>query len=344
MKSKKRRKKYRKYIIFALIFLAILGGTLAVAIISKNQTEKKYEGMKQASLPLVRLSYLDGAYESELHGYANRMEDRKMRDMIVPLSPDRSLLVIVDKYGNQIKSLQYQLKTPDGSEYIDGGSIDLSGELGTSAEAELRFSQLLTSGSEYQLTLTVETAERQVYYYTRLLYAKNQYAAELLSFVREFSDATYDREKAATFLVNYIQPAAESDSSDFSYTDIHSKYAMLTYGSMEAERSSEVNLRIQELEPTQASVCLSYNIRLRDSDRNTRSFSVREFFCVRYRSEKVYLLDYYRTLDQIFNIENASREYGRILLGIASEKAQIKNSENNIYTVFVENRNIWSFN
>ena len=89
MKPKKRKKKYRKYLVLVLVFLAILGGTLAVAIITKTQREARYEGMKPASLPMIRLSCLNGLYEAELHGYVQHMDERKMRDLIVPLSEDR---------------------------------------------------------------------------------------------------------------------------------------------------------------------------------------------------------------------------------------------------------------
>ena len=343
VKPKKRKKKYRKYLVLLLVFLAILGGTLAVAMITKSRHETRFEGMKAATLPLLKLSFLDGAYEAELHGYVQKMEERKMRDMIVPLTEERSIDVVIDRYGNTIGSLQYQLKSLDGSRFIDGGTVELGKESGESIRLSLQFSQLLESGTEYMLVLIADTSEKPVYFYSRVIYARTQYAAELLSFVREFSDATYDREKAATFLVNYIQPDPDSNSTDYSYTDIHSKYSMLTYGSMEVSRISEPVLRIQELEPTQASLSLSYMIQMPDGERIRRCM-VREFFCVRYRSEKVYLLDYYRTIDEIFNVESAARESGRILLGISSGETKIRNSANNDYTVFVENRNIWSFN
>ncbi len=343
MKPKKRKKKYRKYLVLLIVFLAILGGTLAVAIITKTHRETRFEGMKAASLPILRLSFLDGVYEAELHGYVQKMDERKMRDMIVPLSEDRGIDVVIDRYGNEIRSLEYQLKSLDGSQYIDGGTVDFGKESTDSIRISLQFSQLLQSGTEYQLLLAADTAEKPVYFYTRVIYAKTQYAGELLSFVREFSDATYDREKAASFLVNYIQPDPDSNSSDYSYTDIHSKYSMLTYGSMDVRRTSEPLLRIQELEPTQASVSLSYTIEMPDGTRN-RNLSVQEFFCVRYRSEKVYLLDYYRKIQEIFNVESASRESGRILLGISDEETKIRNSDNNDYTVFVQNRCIWSYN
>ena len=325
------------------MFAGILGGTLLVALTSRNQRESEFESMKTASLPLVRLSYLEDTCESVLHGYVQRMEDLKMRDQIVPLSSERSLNVTIDKYGNTVESLQYQLHSLDGTEYIDGGTVELTKEEGDLSHVTLQFSQLLESGREYQLVLIADTAARPVYYYVRVIYAKTQYAKELISFAKEFSDATYDREKAASFLVNYIQPGEDLKADDYSYTDIHSKYSKLTYGTMNVARTKTPEIRIQELEPTQASISLSYTIQMTEETR-TRNCEVREFFCVRYRSEKVYLLDYYRTIGEVFDVENASRENGRILLGISDGDTRIRNSANNVLTVFVENRHIWSFN
>ena len=341
---RKNRKKLNKALLLIAIFLLVAGTGIFAALYRKNTVSAEdYSVMEKASLPLISLSYINGKYETTLHGYVNEMDNIGMRGSIVPLSEDRSLKLFIDELGNEITSLSYSLRSLNDEEYIDGGEITSFKRKNDRLTSTVTFSNLLLSGSEYLLVLELKVPEKTVYYYCRVFYSETNYAKELLSFTDEFTSSLYDREKAQKFLVNYIQPTDAADSEDYSYADIHSKYSMLTFGSLSVEKEEECSYTISELEPTQLSLTKTYEIRLFFSDEWV-SFQVEEFFCVRYRSEKVYILDYYRKLNQEFDAENSTAEKGRIILGIGDGNTQILNSDNNVYTVFVEDREIWSYN
>ena len=225
---------------------------------------------------------------------------------------------------------------------MDGGTLSADKQDASRWDLRLKFSDLLVSGREYQLLLTVQTDDRPVYYYVRVLYAKTNYVDRLISFVKEFSDATYDAEKAS-MLVNYIQPDDSVPANDLYYTNIHSRYANFTYAGLEVRRIGNRSLRISELEPTQMSAALSYQIMLKPGE-EWKTYSVSEFFVVRYRSGKIYLLDYYRTIEQVFEADKSTAESGRIFLGIGDGREEILTSENKTYTVFVVNKELWSYN
>ena len=342
LKQKKKKKGSYKYLLLALILIAIIGGTLTVAILSRSEFSREYKEMESVSLPTVRVSYLD-SFSTLLHGYTTEMDVVSMRDTIVPLDENRGLSIDVLPYENEVLSFSYALYTTDQKNYIDGGTYDSFSLQSGCISFHPVFSELLESGTEYQLILTVETEARPVYFYTRVLFARTNYARELMSFVTEFSDSTYDRDKAAEFLVNYIQPDDSDESDDYAYSDIHSKFATLTYGSLDVTRESALAVRITELAPTQMSVTLDYKIHIQEGG-VSNTYRVNEFFCVRYRSEKVYILDYYRTLKQEFTPEASTGEKGRILLGIGNGDTQVLSTKSEQYTTFVENRRIWSYN
>jgi len=341
-KKNKKKNVLPRLAVLALLMIVIIGAVIAVAIITKKNSSASYKQMTEASFPVVSLKYIDGAYSTDIYGYVNEMDNAGMRDIIVPLGDNKTLDFSVDSCGRHISGVTYQLRTLDDASYLDGGTIDAD-VTGGIFSATLKFSDLLESGQEYRLILEVTADARPVYYYARVLYAKTMYTDRLMAFATEFSEATYDREKAATFIVNYIRPDDETTTSDYYYTTLTSKYTMFTYGSLNVERGDEVLVRITELSPTQISVTLEYDIRIEDGG-VWKDYAVSEFFCARYRSEKVYLLDYYRTLEQKFTVEMATSENGRIDLGIGSGETQVVNSDDRVYTVFVENRNIWSYN
>lgn len=342
MRPVKKKKGGYKYLLLALLLLVIVGATLTAALLSRKEFTREYAEMESVSLPTVRLNYLDG-FSTLLHGYTLEMDAVSMRDTIVPLDGDRALSIDVLPYENEIRSFSYALYTTDRKSYIDGGTVTDFTTRNGSISFRPVFSELVESGTEYQLILTLETKDRPVYFYTRVLYARVNYAEQLLSFVKEFSYATCNRDKAQEFLVNYILTGEERSTDDYSYTDLHSKYAMLTYGQLDVLRDGALSVRITELAPTQMSVSLEYLIRLGENG-TYAACNVQEFFCVRYRSEKVYVLDYFRTLEQQFEPALSTGEKGRIQLGIGRGDTQIMSTKNEQFTAFVEDRRIWSYN
>ena len=340
-KNKERNRKILRIVLLLVLFFVVIGVVIAMAIAHKASSDESYLAMGEATLPTITLSY-EGGHQTELHGYVNDMDLLAMRDVIVPLDEEKGLRVRLNAYGNEVSSLSYEIRSLDGTAFLDNGTVSELRQNGSGAyEMELRFSDLLQSGTEYHLILQVPLKERTVRYYTRVLYARTNYVSQLLEFSDRFSEATCDREKG-DFIVPYLNPSEDATTSDYSYTDMTSKYAVFTYGDLKVERGRDVLLRITELEPTQLSLTYEYDIRM-SSGTETREYSVREFYAVRYRSRKVYLLDYHRKLEQKFVPESSTKEKGRVLLGTGSGDTSVVNSSDNVYTVFVKDRSLWSY-
>lgn len=343
-KKAARNQKTLRFVLMGVLFLLVILLALAVAIVRIYQTaesEENYSAMGEATLPTVTLSYA-GRYETELHGYLEKMNLTDMRDVIVPVGADKTLNVRVNAYGNAFQALSYEIRSLDGTTFVDTETARNLLLQNGAYETAFILSDLLESGTEYHLILELDTGERTVRFYSRILYAKTMYAEELLKFCTEFSESTRDPARSA-FIVNYIQPEDDSQNTDYAYTNIHSKYAMFTFSSQAVNRTRDILYRISEFEPTQISVLLQYEVSI-TADERARTFKVQEFFCARIRSKKVYLLDYYRTLDEIYSPENSTEEKGRILLGVGASDISVMNSDDNVFTVFKKDREIWSYN
>ena len=340
-KKQERNRKVLRIVLLSVMFFVIIGIVIAIAIVHKAASEESYLSMSEASLPTVTLRYEEG-HQTELHGYVNEMDLLAMRDVIVPLNDEKSLEVRLNTYGNVISSLSYEVRSLDGTAFLDNGTLnDLEENKNGGVDLTLHFSDLLESGTEYHLILLVPVGERTVRYYTRILYARTNYFKELLEFSDMFSEATCDHSKADA-LVPYLNPSEDATTSDYAYTDMTSKFVVFHYGNLEVDRDKEVLLRITEMEPTQLSLTYEYEIRM-SAGGETREYSVREYFVLRYRNKKVYLLDYKRTLEQHFKPEISTKEKGRVLLGSGSGDVKVANSSDNVYTVFVKDRSLWSY-
>lgn len=73
-------------------------------------------------------------------------------------------------------------------------------------------------------------------------------------------------------------------------------------------------------------------------------YRVKEYFRVRHTEERMYLLDYERTMDQIFNAAEDVYTNNKIMLGIISEDVQLLESDGgNVFAFTVGNR-LYSYN
>lgn len=69
-----------------------------------------------------------------------------------------------------------------------------------------------------------------------------------------------------------------------------------------------------------------------------------ENFTLKWSSQRIYMMDYERTMNQLFSGSRELFSGKRILLGISDgEGMYAKKSENGRYTVFVTNRELWAY-
>lgn len=317
------KKTIKRILLLVSVFLVVVVATVAVTIYQTRGKESQ-DILQAASYPIIRLIYEENLYH-ELHGYTEKMEPVSVRDSITPLNEERALTMEVETYGQQIRSVSYQVRSLDGSHLIEDTQVTSFQQTDNKMTAKLQISNLIEENTEYVLTVEINTNDQPIYYYGRIIYGTSMYTQELLEFVRSFSDATFDSKMAADFgIASYLQTDSSISASDFSYTNIHSTKAMVTWGDWKPQRVGDVKTKITELSDTQMSVLLSYEVQ---STEDLELYEVEEFFCVRYRNERVYLLDYERTVEKELSLSQSIQENGSVLLGITGKECQVEEAK-----------------
>lgn len=318
------KKTFKRVLLLTAVFLIVVIAAVVTAIY-QNRGRESQGTLQAASYPLIRLIY-EGDNYHELHGYTEKMDPVSVRDSITPLNEDRTLTMRIETYGQQIRSVSYQIRSLDGSHLIEDTQVASFQQQENEMTANLQISNLIEENKEYILMVEVDTDSRPIYYYSRIIYGESMYTTELLNFVKEFSNATFDSGLAADFgIANYLQTDSSIGASDYSYTNIHSTRAMVTWGDWKPQRVGEVNAKITELSDTQMSVVLTYQIQSQDDE--ILLYDVDEFFCVRYRNDRVYLLDYARNVNQEFSVSQSAMENGNLLLGVTGQDCQVEQVE-----------------
>ena len=99
--------------------------------------------------------------------------------------------------------------------------------------------------------------------------------------------------------------------------NIHSNFQQITWGNLEPAQEGAVSLRLVQVNGNIASLLMDFVVSTGEG-KNKIYYSVEEYYRVRYTSERMYLLDYERTMTQI---PDTGRMYAndKILLGITDE-------------------------
>lgn len=328
----------KKGIIKAAVFIAtfVLALIVASGIMNKGHDNLTVE-MSKAGFPLITME-MEGVAYNQLHGYAQVMDTAFQRDTVTVLGADRSTGFIIDTFGEKVTGISMEVRSIDGSRLIENRELTDYTVKKDQIIGQLALKDLIDSDVEYSLVIILELdGSRPVYYYTRAIWSDSLHAAEKLDFCRDFHKRLYDRE-AARELTKYLETDSRlEDNSSFHNVNIHSSFRQITWGELNVREVLEPVFRLQEIASQTASFTGDYIVTTL-SDGNKTYYLVKEYFRIRYSPERMYLLDYERTMTQIPDPENM---YGndKILLGIANADVDMLESEDgNIVTFVTANR------
>lgn len=332
----------KKGIIKAAVFIAVFILTLFVVsrIMNKGHDNLTVE-MSQAGFPLITME-MGGVAYNQLHGYAQAMDVAFQRDTVTILGADRDTGFTIDTFGANVTGISIEVRSIDGSRLIENRAItDYTVKRGQ-ISGDLALKDLIDSDEEYSLAIILEMEEsRQIYYYTRVIWSDSLHAAEKLDFCMDFHRRLYDRE-AARELTRYLETDYRlEDNSSFHKVNIHSSFRQITWGELNVREEMEPVFRLQEIASQTASLTGDYVVST-SSDGSRVYYLVEEYFRIRYSPERMYLLDYERTMTQITDPEDM---YGndKILLGIADTDVDMMESGDGNIVLFETANRLFSY-
>ena len=91
------------------------------------------------------------------------------------------------------------------------------------------------------------------------------------------------------------------------------------------------------------SLLAKYQVSCEDDNGETQMYDIKEFFRVRLSGDTVYLLDYNRDMQQVFNANLTVLDEDGIQFGIASNDIQYMTSDDDTIVAFVRERDLWLY-
>ena len=331
--NKFRRRTIKLSVTFVLFLISLFVSNI---VLNRGNTDMTAE-MSKATLPIVYMNVND-EYINPLHGYTTEMEGNYLRGPITPLMANRSVTFRADLYDAVIAKVSYEVRPLDMSRLIEETEVSDFTYEGDAIYATATLKDLIEDDTEYMLIIKLTTSGGSVIrYYARVINRAELYLSEKMEFVRDFSDRTMDKE-AAESIKKYMETNADGDNSSYAYVNIHSNFSQLTWGELEPALITDKDMEILEIDETTASIMLKYQVEIMSETHN-----VSEFFRLQ-RGKRMYLMEYERIMDQVFDADKNVVVNGKILHGMINEKpVGIENDAGTIYA-FVQQNALYSYN
>lgn len=340
------RNMYRivNYIIRPLILIAVFFAAFFVSTAIMNRNNQGVTAnMAECTFPTVTTVYKETEM-NRMFGYADEMNAGSIRDGITLLDEANKLPVRIQTYGTQVSGIRYEVRSMDGDRLIEETEISEFEESEGVISLRLNIQDLLEDKKDYRLMLCLNTeVDDTIYYYTRIRKDGAYYAAEELQFAKEFHEHTFDK-NSNDAIVKYLESNSEGDNSGFQRVTIHSSYDLVTWGSLNILDKRNMDITLCEINEQTAAITMDYNILLKNSADETEYYNVSEYYRVRYTKDRMYLLDFERTMNQIFEIENKVIYSTAVQLGIIDGTVEYMETPDGKAVSFVQEGELFAYN
>lgn len=326
----------------AVCVVVFLASALIIGSIMNQGHNNMTMEMAPATLPMITMES-GGVACNELHGNTVEMDVAYQKDCITLLGEGRQANFTVDTFGREITGISTEVRSIDGSRLIENSEVTGWKANGKSFSVSLTLKDLIDTNTQYSLTLILELeGEQKVYYYTTILWNDDVHISEILEFATDFHGKLYDKEVAKE-LTKYLEPNSKlTDNGTFHKVNIHSSFQQITWGSLEPVQEDAASIRLTQISGNVASLLMDFVVSTGEG-KNKIYYNVEEYYRVRYTSERMYLLDYERTMTQI---PDTTRMYAndKILLGITDENVGMMESADGNTVVFSDRGQLLSYN
>ncbi|MFR4441016.1 MAG: hypothetical protein ACLT46_15050, partial [Hungatella sp.] len=329
--------------ILAGIFVMSAGIYFILAQKTEEKTEAVYTTMEEASFPVI-YAEVGNEKRNRMPGYVQEMKQLAAQESLIALPQDRQLLLKICGSQEQIQFVEYEIRSMDLDRLVERTEITEWNQTEEGMEVTLPIQNLLTKDQEYLLHLMVQIqGGDELHYYSCIVLPSTEYAETMISFAKEFSQKTLDPEQAKT-LVTYLETNNTEDNSSLGHVTIKSSFSQLTWGGLDMQLVGDMEVTLKEFDGIMGQVQVDYQLSRKAEDGMEEYYEVTDYYTMKWNPQRIYLMNFDRSMNQIFSGTRELYSGKRILLGISDlDDIQVRKSSDNRYVGYVTYRDLWSY-
>lgn len=324
-----------------VLFLVLIATFALYFTMSFEKADNETITMGKATLPTVSMK-VNNEYINMLKGYTMEMEPQYMRDSITPAGEDRKVDFTINNCNNLITGVTFEVRSADAANLYERTEAKDWQSGKDTTDVSITVDNMIEPDKEYILVLIISTDRyEKIYYYTRFEQVSEAHYDSMEEFAKYFSNTTFDKAKAEE-LIKYIEPSSSEENTNLGNVSIYSNFDQLTWGNLSPEKLNGAEVTYKELLGDIGSFQLDYKVKAKNDYDTEQYYNVTEYFRLKWTDTNIYLLDYRRTMNQIFDATGQSVTSSRVNLGIGEDfGVEYDGDKDGNYIAFVKEQSLW---
>ena len=324
-----------------VLFLVLIATFALYFTMSFEKADNETITMGKATLPTVSMK-VNNEYINMLKGYTMEMEPQYMRDSITPAGEDRKVDFTINNCNNLITGVTFEVRSADAANLYERTEAKDWQSGKDTTDVSITVDNMIEPDKEYILVLIISTDRyEKIYYYTRFEQVSEAHYDSMEEFAKYFSNTTFDKAKAEE-LIKYIEPSYSEENTNLGNVSIYSNFDQLTWGNLSPEKLNGAEVTYKELLGDIGSFQLDYKVKAKNDYDTEQYYNVTEYFRLKWTDTNIYLLDYRRTMNQIFDATGQSVTSSRVNLGIGEDfGVEYDGDKDGNYIAFVKEQSLW---
>ena len=324
------------------IIIAFVAGIVTTSYLYNKGNLDMTAHMAEATLPILYYEY-NGKYVNPTYGYTSKVDPSCMRSTILPMDEERMLRIALEKYNAEIVSVSYEVRSLDMERLIQNGTLNNMEESGQYLNGTIKVKDLLQDDEEYLLIFHIALENHEdVQYYSRIKNGSYELMEACTKFANDFHYATLDPNNDYP-ITQYLETDMTRKENSLAYADIHSRYKKIIWDGMPVEESLEPTISYLEVEKDVISLQMDYQVSYTNENGESEKYQVKDYFRVRKTNIRMYLLDYERTAERIFDSNNQVFAENSINLGIQHQNISYMANEEGSVVNFIVSDELWCY-
>ena len=324
------------------IFIAALLIYFFMSYSSMEHSNEVYSSMDEPELPIIYVK--ENEYMlNPMHAYIQEMGNNTERDMLTVLPEDRKLELIVQEYDNMVMSVKYEIRSKDLSHLIENGTVTDIDRSNGNTNIVLPIQNLIKKEKDYILKITLDTGEKSLNYYTRILWTDHDYTKEMEKLALSFTASTFDKNEAKS-IASYLETTEIADNTTLGHVNLHNNFNQITWGNTGMVSSEKYYMTLREFDGVMGEIQISYESKMTDENGEEKKFLNEDNYVLRYDPSRIYIMNFDRRTHEIYEGSKGSYVNKKLILGVCNEEdIKISKSENGQYIAFKSNQELWLF-
>lgn len=331
-----------KYILYVIIFMV----TAIVTFISMHYKTESAASvlMSEATLPVVMAKTEAGTLYNVMHGYTCEVDYSRLSTDLTLLPSDKKLAIAIDTYGESVSSISYKIRDSRDMSLIESTKVENFDSSPSRVEAVLNIKNLISDEVKYILEITLNTKNHEnVYYYTTVVSGMSDGIQEKLDYVIEFNKNTYDA-SYVNEISKYLETTASADNSNYGKINIYNSLDQVRWGDLHPFIESNIIPSLYESDGDTAVIAIDYTVGAGNDNDSYDTYTVHEYYRIRKTTRAMYLLNFERESNQVFDGRNDLLSSGKINLGIQPDSdIELMDDDKNNYTYFENEGSLWCY-